>query len=91
MLGSSTEKRPLYYVKFASDSAEMTFCRAEDFVVLPEEDASWIASALRGSIDPQIEVMVQPPRAHPAVFGSKDRARLPIELSRARLLRSRDN
>jgi hypothetical protein len=36
-IGSTTGKRPAYIVKFSTAPADTTFCRAEDFVVLPEE------------------------------------------------------
>jgi|HubBroStandDraft_6_1064221.scaffolds.fasta_scaffold5665908_1 hypothetical protein len=36
--GSTTGKRPAYIVKFSSDPADATFCRAEDFVVLADAE-----------------------------------------------------
>jgi hypothetical protein len=37
-VGSPQGKRPLFYVKFSPESDTITFCREEDFVVLPDED-----------------------------------------------------
>jgi hypothetical protein len=37
-VGSTTGKRPAYLVKFSADPADFTFCRDEDFVILPDAE-----------------------------------------------------